>query len=428
MNINDVLVIFIYFNKKNIIEKKEFKKLIFSSGLNIKKLLEVNIRYPNKKYFLGLGKINEIILIIKKFNFKKVVINLVLKSTQEYNLKNIFKCSILNRTSIILNIFKKRANTNYAKLQVELAYLNYLSTRLIKRWSHLERQRGGIKYISGPGEKQIEIDRRIIKKRIKFINNCIFKISNQKNKSVKLRNKFNVPVISLVGYTNSGKSTLFNLLTDSNFKLHKGYFSTLNTYIRKINIFKFNSNVLLSDTIGFIRNLPNSIKSAFKSTLNEICYSKLIFHIIDSSNLYFLDYINIVNAILDEINVYNVPVIQVMNKIDKFKNFEIKVDLNNLNLPIKVWISAKYSLGINFLYDIINFYLFSSKKKYLICVPLNLSFFMRNILYKKEVLFKEWSNDGKNYYFKILVSKIYFLSLFKKYSFIKKYLVNKKYD
>ncbi len=424
MSKDNILVIFIYFNRKNIFEKKEFKKLIFSAGFNIKKLIEINIRYPNKKYFIGLGKINELILIIKKFNFKKVFINLVLKSTQEYNLKKILKCSILNRTSIILDIFKKRANTNYGKLQVELAYLNYINNRLVKRWSHLERQRGGIKYISGPGEKQIEIDRRIIRKKIKFINKCIYKISNQKNKNIDLRNKFSIPVISLVGYTNSGKSTLFNLLTSSNFKLNKGYFSTLDTYIRKINKFKFNSNVLLSDTIGFIRNLPNSILNAFKSTLNEISYSKLIFHVIDVSNLYFLDYINAVNYILGEINIKNIPIIQIMNKIDKIKNFEIKIDLNSLNLPVRIWISAKYNLGINFLYDIINFYLFSNRKKYLIYVPLKFSLKIRNILYSKNILLKEWSYDGENYYFNILTSKIIFLSLLKKYPFIKKYLIN----
>ncbi len=427
MNNNNVLVVFIYFNKLNIIERNEFKQLIYSSGFNIKKMLEINIRYPNKKYFLGLGKIYELNLIIKKFNFKKLIINLVLKSTQEYNLKNILKCSILNRTFIILNIFKKRANTNYAKLQVELAYLNYLSTRLIRRWSHLERQRGGVKFISGPGEKQIEIDRRIIKKRIKTINNSIYKISNQKNKNIELRDRYNVPVISLVGYTNSGKSTLFNLLTNSNFKLCKGYFSTLDTYVRRINKFKFYSNVLLSDTIGFIHNLPNSIKYAFKSTLKEICYSKLILHIIDSSNLYFLECINTVNYILDDININNIPVIQVMNKIDKLKNFEIKIDLNNLNFPIRIWISAKYNFGIDFLYDIINFYLFSDRKKYLIYVPSNLSILLRNILYKKKIFFKEWSNNGKNYYFSIFMSNYSFKNLFKKYSFIKKYLI-KNYE
>ncbi len=422
LNKNKILAIFIYFNRKNIIEKKEFKKLVISAGFNIGKFLDINIRCPNKKYFFGLGKLREIILLINKFFFSKILINLILKSTQEYNLKRLLKCSILNRTSIILSIFKKRAINNYSKLQVELAYLNYLSTRLVRRWKHLERQKGGIKYISGPGEKQIEIDRRIIKKKINFINNSIKKISGQKNQNIKFRNKYNIPVISLVGYTNSGKSTLFNLLTNSSFNIKRGYFSTLDTYIRRIRKFKFCSNVLLSDTIGFIRNLPNSIKSAFQSTLSEISYSQLILHIVDASNLYFLDYINVVNSILDNINIYNIPVIQVMNKIDKLNNFNIKIDINNLNLPIRIWISAKKKIGIDIIYDVINLYLFSSKIKVTLCVPLKISIFLRNVFYSKNIVLKEWSNDGKMYYFNLLVDKFIFSSILKRYSFLKKYL------
>ncbi len=422
---NKILGIYIYSNKKNIINKNEFKKLIFSAGFYIEKLLEINIRYPNKKYFLGLGKIKEIIFIIKKFNFSKILINLVLKSTQEYNLKKIFKCSILNRTNLILDIFKNRAITNYGKLQVELAYLNYLSTRLIKRWDHLERQKGGTKNISGPGETQIEIDRRLIKKRIKFINNKIIKLTNQKDSNIKFRNKYNVPIISLVGYTNSGKSTLFNLLTNSNLELSNNYFSTLDTYIRKINIFKFSSNVLVSDTIGFIRNLPKNIKSAFKGTLSEISYSHLILHIIDVSNLYFKNYIDVVNSILDDLNINNsIPIVQVMNKIDKIKKHKIKIDFKN-NLPIRIWISAKKKLGIKNIYKLINFYLFSDRIKYLICIPLKLSYLIRSILYKKGIVFKEWSKNGKLFYFNILIDKIKFSYILKKYPYIKKYLVNK---
>ncbi len=422
----NILAIYIYFNRKNLINRNEFKKLIFSAGFNISKLLDINIRYPNKKFFFGLGKIKEIINIINEFNISKILINLVLKSNQEYNLKKILKCSILNRTYIILSIFKERANTNYGKLQVELAYWNYLSTRLVKRWSHLERQRGGIKKISGPGEKQIEIDRRIIKKKIKNLNIKLFKLSNQKNNNIKFRNKFNIPIISLIGYTNSGKSTLFNLLTDSNFKLNHCYFSTLDTYIRKITIFKFFSNVLISDTVGFIRNLPENIKSAFKSTLNEISYSQLIFHIIDASDLYFKEYINIVNTILKDIIVDKfIPIVQIMNKIDKIDEFKSKIDYFNNNCPSKIWISAKKKIGIDNIYKTINFYLFSEQSKYLFCISFEISFLLRDIFYKNNILFKEWSNDGKICYFNVLISKSIIIYMFKKYPYIKRYLVDK---
>ncbi len=423
---NKNLVIYIYINKFNIIEENEFKKLVLSSGILINKFIRINIKIPNRKYFFGIGKLNEIYNIIKKEKFSQLLINIVFKSTQEYNLKKIFKCSILNRTNIILNIFKKRAITNYGKLQVKLAYLNYLSTRLIRKWSHLERQRGGIKNISGPGEKQIEIDRRIIKKKIKKIKVNLKKINYQKNNSRELRKKYNIPIISLVGYTNSGKSTLFNLLTKSKLESKNNYFSTLDTYIRRIKNFNFYCDILLSDTIGFIRNLPKSISNAFKSTLYEINKSQLILHIVDISNIYFNNYINIVNNILNNI-IYNknIPVILVMNKIDKIKGFNNKNKINYNNFYEKIWISAKKKIGINLIYKIINSYLLLNKNKYNICIPINFVYLIKKFLYYKKCIINEWSYNGYDYYIDILLTKNEFVYLLKKYSFINKY---KKYN
>ncbi len=418
------LAIFIYVRKINNIEKKEFKKLIISSGIFIDKFINIHVRYPNKKYYLGIGNLEKIYNIIKKYGFVKLLINFVLKSTQENNLKKFLKCSILNRTNIILNIFKKRANTSYGKLQVKLAYLNYLSTRLTRRWSHLERQKGGMKYISGPGEKQIEIDRRIIKKKIKNISFNINKISLQKDKSEKLRNKLNIPLISLVGYTNSGKSTLFNLLTNSDLKSDNVLFSTLDTYIKKIRRYKFYCDILISDTVGFIRNLPKNIFNAFKSTFSEILKSKLILHIIDISNIYFQDYINTVNIMLNNINIKNIPIVQVMNKIDMLNNCNSKIEFNYENLPYKIWISAKKKLGINYIYDVIKIYLFSNLKKYKICIPLKLSFKIRKYLYKNNFINREWSYDGKYYFFEILLKEIDYYFFLKKFYFVKNFLIN----
>ncbi len=413
------LAIFIYNKYINIIEKKEFKKLVLSLNIKNFKYISLKIIKPNNKFFFGKGKIFELKKIFFEKKYNLLLINIDLKYSQENNIQKFLNCKLLNRTNIILNIFKNRANTNYGKLQVNLAYLKYLSTRLKNRWTHLERQKGGLKFISGPGEKQIEIDKRIIRKKIKIINLKLKKNIFQRNKSEKLRNKFNIPKISLVGYTNSGKSTLFNLLTNNNNYCKNNFFSTLDTYIKKIIFFKFKYNILLSDTIGFIRNLPKNIKKAFKGTLDEINKSKLIFHVVDASNIYFNENINIVNNILYDINIFNIPIILIMNKIDKIKNCNKKIDFDLYKNPYKIWISAKKNIGINLIYDVINFYFFNSIKNYKIMIPINLVYKIKKKLYINNSIINEW-NDNIYCYMNIILKKKIFLNLIKKYSFIKK--------
>ncbi len=416
---NKNLAIYIYKRYINLIDKEEFKKLIFSFGIKYFKYINVKINLPNNKFFFGKGKILELkkIFKIKKYNI--LLININLKYSQEYNIEKFLNCKIFNRTSIILNIFKNRANTNYGKLQVKLAYLRYLSTRLINRWTHLERQRGSIKFISGPGEKQIEIDRRIIKKKIKIINNKLKKNIIQRNNSEKLRNNFNIPKISLIGYTNSGKSTLFNLLTNRKYYCKDNFFSTLDIYIKKILFFNFKHNILISDTIGFIRDLPKNILDIFKSTLQEINKSKLIFHVVDVSDINYNNNINIVNNILSKINILNVPIVLIMNKIDKIKDCYEKVDFNINKIPYRIWISAKKKRGINYIYDVINFYFFYSMKNYKIIFPINLINKVKEEIYKYIFIVNEWIYDSKNYCMNIISKKKYILYLIKKYSFIK---------
>lgn len=417
--ISENLAIYIYKKYINLIEKKEFKKLILSLGIKKFKYINIKINIPNNKFFFGKGKILELKNIFFKNKYKLLLINIDLKYSQEYNIKKILNCKILNRTNIILNIFKKRANTIYGKLQVKLAYLKYLSTRLVNRWTHLERQKGGLKFISGPGEKQIEIDRRIIKKKIKIINYKLKKNIFQRNNSEKLRNKFNIPKISLIGYTNSGKSTLFNLLTNNNYCNKNNFFSTLDVYIKKIVFFKFKYNILLSDTIGFFRNLPKNILDAFKSTLDEINKSKLIFHIVDVSNIYFNDNINIVNNILFSINIFNVPIVLIMNKIDKIKNCNKGINFNKYNIPYKIWISAKKKIGINYIYDVINFYFFNSIKKYKIIFSINFISIIKKEIYNNSFILNEWNYNKTEYCINIICKKKYILNLINKYSFIK---------
>ncbi len=419
--LNKCISIFVIF-KKNIFLYKdiiEFKKLVLSSNFISLKLLKCVINFPNNKYYLGLGKLFEIKNLIKKYKINYLLLNIVLKTNQEKNLCNYLNCNILDKTNIILNIFNNKADTYFGKLQVKLAYLNYLSTRLVNRWNHLERQKGGIKNISGPGEKQIEIDKRIIKKKINLIKNKLIKIKNQKKKSEYLRSISNVFTISLVGYTNSGKSTLFNLLTNSNLVNENTFFSTLDTYIKKIKYNNLNK-ILVSDTIGFIKELPLSLLEAFESTLSEINNSKLILHIIDISNVYFQENINIVNLMLNKILKKNIPIIQIINKIDKIKNLNPNIDYNLK----KIWISAKYNLGINYIFNYINCFFSKYYIKFKICINVYILNIIRNFLYRNNFVIREYSLNGIKYFFDLNMTNLDLNRFIKNYPFIKKYIIN----
>ncbi len=424
--INRCLVIFIKFKNKKILfyDIKEFKKLVVSSNFKIYKFIKFYINIPNNKYYIGNGKLIELKYLIIKYNLSFILFNIILKSNQERNLKNYLKCNIFDINNIILNIFKIKAKTYFGKLQVELAYLNYLSTRLVNRWVHLERQRGNIKNISGPGEKQIEIDKRIIKKKINIIKNKLLNIKIQKYKSNKLRLNSNIFTVSLVGYTNSGKSTLFNLLTNSNLSVENKFFSTIDTYIKKIkNNFNINK-ILISDTIGFINNLPYELLNAFESTLYEINNSNLILHIIDFSNCFYKNHLKVVNYILKKILKKKIHILYVMNKIDKLNNFFPNIDIN-LN---KIWISAKYNLGIDLLINYIKNFFNKYYKLFKFLIPFNISKNLYSFLYKNNFIYKKkYINNNYNmFYIYLKLTKIEFNILLKNYPFILNYIIYDK--
>ncbi len=417
-NINTkCLVIYIKdYNSNNDIDINEFQKLISSYNLVIKKFIKCIIKNPSSKYYFKIGNLCKFKLLINKYKLFTLVLNKTIKINQERNLIKYLKCNILDRTKIILNIFKERANTYFGKLQVKLAYLKYLSTRLVKRWSHLERQRGGLKSISGPGEKQIELDKRIIKKNIELINKKLYKIKSQKDKSQKLRKLSNIYTVSLVGYTNSGKSTLFNILTNSNFEPKQFIFSTLETYIRKVKISNLvNRNLLILDTIGFIKDIPSIILKAFESTLSEINNSNLILHVVDISDIYFNKYIIIVNKILEKILNKYIPVIQIMNKIDKIKTLKPKVIFNK---NYKIFISAKYNLGIKYIFKYINKFFLHNFSIYNINISIDKYLIIKNFLYRNNFIISEKSKDGKLFYLKIKFNKIDVTRFLKKYPFM----------
>jgi GTPase len=337
----------------------EFQELAVSSGLEILDLINCSLHGKQSfsaKYLIGSGKLNEIANIVNQHEVNSVIFNYELTASQQKNLEKFLNCKVLDRTELILYIFAQRARTFEGKLQVELARLQHLSTRLVKVWTHLERQRGGVGLRSGPGEQQIEIDRRIIRKRIKKITESLEKIRKQRELHRRSRRKSMVPVVSLVGYTNSGKSTLFNLLTNSSVTVMDLPFVTLDPTLRSMFIPRV-GKIILADTVGFIRDLPHHLIDAFKATLEEITCSDLLLHVIDVSDDNSIQNKGQVLQVLEQIGALHIPIIEVYNKTDLattiFDGIKIDGDFHNnksklsTGIKFKVKISALHNLGIN---------------------------------------------------------------------------------
>ena len=279
-------------------DNEEFISLTLSTGSSISGITYVNSKVFNRNTLIGKGKIESIKKDLERIEADLIIFNRGLSASQERNLEKILKIPVIDRSRLILNIFAKRAKTNSGKLQVELAQLKHLSTRLVRGWTHLERQKGGIG-LRGPGEKQLETDRRLLNKRIKSIESKLRKLRTQRLTNRKSRNKL-MKNIALVGYTNAGKSTLFNTLSDSNTLVADKMFATLEPVFRPINISK-KRKVVISDTVGFIRELPKELIEAFLSTLEEVSSADLILHVLDSSDRSMLQHKQSVEKILKQI-------------------------------------------------------------------------------------------------------------------------------
>ena len=299
----------------------ELKFLTFTAGGFVNKVFTQKLHNPNPKTFIGEGKINEIRDFIKDNEVKTVIFDDELSATQERNISKIFNCKILDRTNLILDIFAQRAKTSYAKTQVELAQCQYLLPRLKGMWTHLERQKGGIG-MRGPGETEIETDRRIVRNKISLLKEKIKSIDKQMR--VQRSNRGQLVRVAIVGYTNVGKSTLMNLLCKSKVFAEDKLFATLDTTVRKLVI--GNLPFLLSDTVGFIRKLPTQLVESFKSTLDEVREADLLVHVIDITHSNFEEHIESVEKILSEINSINKPTILVFNKIDNYQALKIYED------------------------------------------------------------------------------------------------------
>ena len=341
---NTVIIGVINKNQSESIVKDYLDELTFLSetaGGVVKKRFVQKLESPNPKTFIGSGKITEVQAYNKKNDISSVIFDDELSPTQQGNLERILRCKIIDRTGLILDIFAQRAQTSYAKNQVELAQYQYLMPRLKGLWTHLERQKGGIG-MRGPGETEIETDRRIVRDKISLLKNKLKNIDKQM--SVQRGNRGSLVRVSLVGYTNVGKSTLMNLISKSDVFAEDKLFATLDTSVRKIVV--ENLPFLMTDTVGFIRKLPTQLIESFKSTLNEITESDLVLHVVDISHPNYEDHIESVNIILDQIKCSEKPSLMVFNKIDKISNEELESLKFSLN-GNREYISAFKKINID---------------------------------------------------------------------------------
>ncbi|GMR08821.1 MAG: GTPase HflX [Gammaproteobacteria bacterium] len=327
-------------------ELDEFQELSTSAGATIIAVVTGSRNRPDPRYFVGTGKAEEIRAIVESEKADLVLFNHALTPAQERNLERLLQCRVLDRTGLILDIFAQRAHSHEGKLQVELAQLKHLSTRLVRGWTHLERQKGGIG-LRGPGETQLESDRRMLGNRIKQLKKRLDKVNSQRDQSRRARRRASVFNVSLVGYTNAGKSTLFNCITGAGVYTADKLFATLDPTLRRVKL-PLGEPVVLADTVGFIRHLPHDLVAAFRSTLEETREAHLLLHIIDASHERRADNIAQVNQVLKEIGADHVRQIEVFNKIDLLDKPEPGVDRDNeTGRALRVWISASSDAGID---------------------------------------------------------------------------------
>ncbi len=324
----------------------EFVELVRSASVEIAEVIVGSRNQPSARSFIGSGKLEEIAAQVKNLQVDVVLFNHALSPSQERNLESALKCRVLDRTGLILDIFAQRAHSHEGKLQVELAQLKHLSTRLVRGWTHLERQKGGIG-LRGPGETQLETDRRLLGKRIKSLNNRLLKVSRQREQGRQARKKAEVPTVSLVGYTNAGKSTLFNALTDASAYAADQLFATLDPTLRKLEVAD-NQAVILADTVGFIRHLPHDLVAAFRATLLETREADLILHVVDAADEDRQQKLEAVNQVLHEIGAGEVPQLMVYNKIDLLE-LQPRCDVNDEGKTWRVWLSAMQQTGFDML-------------------------------------------------------------------------------
>ncbi len=322
----------------------EFHELALAAGANIVGQFTFSRQIPDPKYYIGRGKLQDIKTCVAQQQVDVVLFDHVLTPAQERNLERELQCRVLDRTGLILDIFAQRARSFEGKLQVELAQLRHRATRLVRGWTHLERQKGGIG-LRGPGETQLETDRRLLRQRIKTINQRLQKVRKQRQLGRQARRRADAATISLVGYTNAGKSTLFKYLTTADVYVADQLFATLDPTLRRIELPNF-GNAIIADTVGFIRQLPPELIKAFQATLEETCEANLLVHVIDTSDPEREQHIHEVEQVLKQIDAQQIPCIRVYNKIDLLDDVKPHHTLDSNGNIAQVWLSANTGDGI----------------------------------------------------------------------------------
>jgi len=338
-------------------QAEELQELALSAGAELCCSLPIILRRPDPKYLIGSGTAEALAEAVKASCVELVIVGCEISPAQERNLEQLIQCRVLDRSGLILDIFAQRARSHEGKLQVELAQLQHLSTRLVRGWTHLERQKGGIG-LRGPGETQLETDRRLLGTRIKTLMARLARIKVQREQRRQRRQKNDLPTVSLVGYTNAGKSTLFNSISGADVYQADQLFATLDPTIRRIEL-PAGQAMALADTVGFVRDLPHELVVAFRATLEESRDAALLLHVIDASDPQRAERIDDVKAVLEEIEAHQVPVLRVYNKIDRLEDCAPHVEYDSEGLPIKVWLSAANGQGVDALLELIGDRLFS---------------------------------------------------------------------
>lgn len=328
-------------------DPREFEELVLSAGGDPVAMLSGARATPNAKFFIGTGKLEELKALVAEHQAEIVIFNHTLSPSQERNLEKELSCRVLDRTGLILDIFAQRARTHEGKLQVELAQLHHMATRLIRGWTHLERQKGGIG-LRGPGETQLETDRRLLRARIKTLEKRLEKVRKQRDQGRRARSRAEIPTVSLVGYTNAGKSTLFNALTSADVYVQDQLFATLDPTMRRIELERIGAAVL-ADTVGFISHLPHRLVEAFRATLEEAANSDLLLHVVDAASDERQRNMEQVQEVLIEIGADQIPQLCVYNKIDLMGDMPSRIDRDEGGKPLAVWVSAKQHLGLDLL-------------------------------------------------------------------------------